>query len=243
VAETPTVYVVEDDPALGSYLCDLLVSAGLNCVVHERGEAFLASYRPGSPECLLVDLRLPDIDGIELQRRLRERGATLPAVFMTGFGTTEDAVRAMKMGAFDFLEKPLQPQAVLDVVRAALEEDRKSEERRRSLAGLRERFSRLTRREREVLDYVIQGLSSREIADRLVLSKKTVDLHRSHVMSKVGAGSIVNLVKMALLYRPIAPPPIPSEEPPPEGPPPEGPPPEGPPTGEQRREAGTSRES
>jgi two-component system response regulator FixJ len=203
VRTRPVVHVVEDDPELASYLKSLLESVDLDVRVHGQATEFLASYRAHSPECLLVDLRLPGISGLELQRRLIHKNATLPVVFMTGYGTTATAVQAMKQGAFDFFEKPFSSVELLDVVQAALEKDRKESRKRESFAEIHSRFDRLTQREREILELVVEGLPSKVIASRLELSKKTVDLHRSRIMTKLSAGSIVNLIKLALLDKRI----------------------------------------
>jgi len=201
MTNTPTVYVVEDDPALSKYLVDLMTAAELPCQAFERAELFLARYSPRSPECVLIDLRLPKMSGLDLQRRLLENRCTIPVLLMSGIGTATDAVEAMRNGAFDFLEKPLRAQTVLASVRAALEADRDGEQTRLSVAEVQAKFSLLTPRETEVLGYVVRGLSSKAIADDLGLSKKTIDLHRSHIMAKLEPGSLVNLVKMAIINR------------------------------------------
>jgi FixJ family two-component response regulator len=201
MTKTATVYVVEDDPAISKYLVDLMSAAELPCQAFDSAESFLARYSPRSPECALVDLRLPKMSGLDLQRRLIENRCTIPVLLMSGIGTATDAVEAMRNGAFDFLEKPLRAQTILTSVRAALEADRDGEETRHSVAGVQAKFALLTPRETEVLAYVVRGLSSKAIADDLGLSKKTIDLHRSHIMAKLEPGSLVNLVKMAIINR------------------------------------------
>jgi FixJ family two-component response regulator len=201
MSNDPTVYIVEDDPDISRFLVDLLAASGLASEAFDRAETFLARYTPRSPQCALVDLRLPQMSGFELHRKLREGHSAIPVLIMSGVGTPTDAVEAMRNGAFDFLEKPLRGQRVLSAVRAALDADREGEETRRSVAQVQAKFALLTPRETEVLGYVVQGYSSKDIADDLGLSKKTVDLHRSHIMAKLEPGSLVNLVKMAIINR------------------------------------------
>jgi two-component system, LuxR family, response regulator FixJ len=204
LSDRPTVHVVEDDPAIAGFLTELLGGAGFDVEAFSSAEAFLEGYEPRSPQCLLVDLRLPDLDGLGLQARLHQRRMRLPVILMTGFATTSVAVQSMKLGALDFLEKPLRGDVVLGAVRAALDHDRRAARRSAELSELEQRFGRLTPREREVLEHVVAGLSSRDIAGRLGLSKKTVDLHRSHFMSKLGARSLVELVKMTVRLRELS---------------------------------------
>ena len=197
----PTVHIIEDDADISRYLVDLMTSAGVECQTFDQAETFLAQYRPNSPECALVDLRLPQMSGLELHKQLRENRFTIPVVMMSGIGTASDAVEAMRNGAYDFIEKPLRAQIVVNAVRSALQADREGEETRRSVAEVQSRFALLTPRETEVLEYVVQGYLSKEIADDFGLSKKTVDLHRSHIMAKLEPGSLVNLVKMAIINK------------------------------------------
>lgn len=200
--EAPTVYVVDDDPAVAGLIERVLAEHGLHTEVYADADSFLDSYRERAVECLLLDLRLPDASGHDLQRRLAERAEDLPVVMITGYGTASNAVEAMKLGAVDFLEKPFQADALVRSVEGALERARSIRHERVAASETRRKLGRLTPREREVLDLVVDGLSSKEIAEQLGLSKKTVDLHRSHVMGKLEARSIVDLMTMVLTGRP-----------------------------------------
>jgi two-component system, LuxR family, response regulator FixJ len=164
-------------------------------------EAFLAGYSERPVECLLLDLKLPRLDGLDLQRRLAERAGGLPVVIITGYGSTATAVEAMKLGAVDYVEKPFDLDALVATVRTALAKDREAKRGRSRRSEVHALLARLTAREREVLDLVVAGHPSREIADVLGLAKKTIDLHRSHIMAKLRAESVVDLVTMVLIGR------------------------------------------
>jgi RNA polymerase sigma factor (sigma-70 family) len=195
------VFLVEDDRDVADYLEVLLAASGYDTQVFATGGEFLQRYAPRPPACALIDLRLPGINGIELLRRLRLRNDHLPVVMMTGYPSASTAVEAMKLGALDYVEKPIDPVALLKAVDGALEVARKQHERRverETVAGM---MARLTPREREVLELVVAGHPSKDIAEQLGLSKKTVDLHRSHIMSKLQAQSVVDVVTMALTGR------------------------------------------
>ena len=191
---TGTVHLVEDDPLVADYLASQLRSHGLEVQTYPTSERFQRDYRSRSPECLLLDLRLPGDDGLKLMRHLKDGGRRIPVVMMTGYGDTRTAVESMKLGAIEFLEKPFQVEEVLEAVEEALDKD---EPRGRNEALL----DTLSPREREVLDLVVQGLSSKEIAGRLSLSKKTVDVHRSNLLRKLEADTAVDLVRIYLSSR------------------------------------------
>lgn len=192
------VYVVDDDEGVRASLRSLLKSVGIAAVAFPSAQEFLASYHASQAGCLLLDIRMPGMNGLELQIELNLRSAMIPVIFLTGHGDVPMAVEAMQHGAFDFLEKPYREQALLDSVQRALAKDRLNrealEKHDRSRAGL----NSLTAREREVLDLMTQGKSSRAIAVELNLSQRTVEAHRAHVMDKMAAGSIAQLVRMVI---------------------------------------------
>lgn len=201
---TPTVFIVDDDDAVRSSLRLLFKSYGLDAVLHSSADEFLAGYDRAQPGCLVLDVRMQGMSGLELQQRLNMLGATIPIVFITGHGDVELAVQAMKHGAFDFLEKPFRDQRLLDVVSAALrrrEADVASTERRQQ-AG--ERLARLSPREAEVARLVARGLPNKLVARELDISEKTVHIHRQHVMEKAEVGSAAELARLMLLSDPRA---------------------------------------
>jgi FixJ family two-component response regulator len=196
--ERATVFVVEDDQDVSRYLVRLLESAGLDVEVYATGAEFLQRYTRRQLACALIDLRLPGLNGIELQRRLALRKEELPVILMTGFASASTAVEAMKLGAVDYIEKPIEAAELLATVRTALERDRAAKRRRAEEDAVAGMMARLTPRERQVLELVVAGHPSKDIAEILKLAKKTVDLHRSHIMSKLQADSVVDIVTMAL---------------------------------------------
>lgn len=198
------VHVVNDDEALRDSLAWMLEANGHGVVAHESGEAFLAACTPEMTGCVLLDVRMPGMSGLELQQALIARGCHLPIVFITGHGDVELAVQAMKRGAFDFLEKPFKDQRLLDVVSAALrqrEADLVSSERAQQ-AG--DRLARLSPREAEVARLVAQGLPNKLVARELDISEKTVHIHRQHVMEKAEVGSAAELARLMLQADPTA---------------------------------------
>ena len=193
----PTVFVVDDDAAMCRALRQLLESAGLRVETYADGPTFLAACGKHCAGCVVLDVAMPGMDGQEVQAALQEHGVQIPVVFLTGHADVPMAVRAMQAGAVDFVEKPVQGADLLDRVRRALALD---EERRQTEAyaqEVRHRHDRLSAREREIMGLVVEGLSSKEIARRLELSPRTVEVHRSHVMYKMGAASLVDLVSMS----------------------------------------------
>jgi FixJ family two-component response regulator len=195
----PTVFVVDDDSAMRDSLRWLLESVGLTVRTYPTAADFLREYDPSLPGCLVLDIRMPGMSGLDLQAELARRGAGLPTIVVTGHAEVPMAVRAVKAGALDFIEKPFSDQLLLDRVRQALELDREDREVRRRRGEARSRFETLTTREREVLELVAAGKANKEIAAALGLSPKTVEVHRAHVMSKMAADSLAELVRAALL--------------------------------------------
>lgn len=193
----PVVHVVDDDAGLATALDSLLRSVGIDVVLHGSVEDFLQYPRSDAPGCILLDVRLPDVSGLEFQARLKAYGIDLPVVMMTGHGDIPMSVQAMKAGAIDFLTKPFRPQEILDAVGAAITSDRIRRKREGNLAGLTARFSTLTKREREVMALVTAGRMNKQVAGELGLSEITVKIHRSSVMRKMGARTLADLVRMA----------------------------------------------
>ena len=203
----PTVYVIDDDLAVRDSIQFLLESAGLQARTFPSAAAFLAACDPcvePMPGCLVVDLRLPGISGLELQEELRRRGLDLPAIVITGHGDVPAAVRAMKAGAVDFIEKPFNDQQLLDRIREALVRDERHRQLRTQRDEVAQCAARLTRRERQVMALVAQGKLNKQIATELHLSPKTVEVHRAHVMKKMQVGSLADLVRCAVLLEPGA---------------------------------------
>jgi FixJ family two-component response regulator len=199
-AKTPKVYVVDDDDAVRRALAALMESVGYECVSFGSAREYLDQFDPGQAGCLVLDIRMPEMTGLELQDVLRERGATIPIIFITGHGDVPMAVSAMKKGAFGFIQKPFRDQDLLDRVNHALRRDsyiREDQQRREDSAR---RWQTLTPREREVCHLVVGGLANKEIGEQLGLSERTVEIHRGRVMSKMGVRAVAQLVhKYALL--------------------------------------------
>lgn len=194
-----TVYVVDDDAAVRDSLKFLLESVDLPVVAFGSANEMLAQVTPESRGCLVVDLRLPGMSGLDLMDQLQKNGANLPAIMITGHGDVAAAVRAMKAGALDFIEKPFNDEILLDRVRAALRQDDVqyvSDEYRREIVA---RAKRLTPREVQVMAQVVQGKLNKQIATELGLSHKTIEVHRAHVMEKMQAGSLAELVRMSIV--------------------------------------------
>lgn len=194
----PVVFVVDDDEAVRGAMRLLLKSVGLTAVVYASADEFLAHYGPDQPGCLLLDVRMPGMSGLELQHQLNLRGAIVPVIFMTGHGDVPMAVEAMQHGAFDFLQKPFRDQELLERVQRALEKDRSAREQLRQTDRIRERFASLTPREREVLMLMTRGKPNKVMAAELGVSQRTVEIHRARVMDKMEARSLAQLVRMAM---------------------------------------------
>ncbi len=200
-AGPPLIYVVDDDEAFRDSLCWLIESAGYGVESFASAGEFLASCRPGAAVCLVLDIRMPGMSGIELQEELIRRGHTLPVVFVTGHGDVPMAVNAIKKGALDFIEKPFKDRALLALIESAARLDRAAlldSARRHSAAA---RVAALTRREREVMELVVAGRMNKVIAGALGISVKTVEAHRAKVMEKLGASSVAELVQIVLSSR------------------------------------------
>lgn len=198
IAASPVVFVVDDDPAMRDSLRWLIESTGVQVETFADAQTFLARIRPDVPGCLVLDVRMPGMSGLDLQAELARRGIGLPTIVVTGHAEVPMAVRAVKAGAIDFIEKPFSDQLLLDRVRQGIEMDRLEREGRARRADVLRRLSLLTQREREVLDLVVAGRANKEIAAALHLSPKTVEVHRAHVMEKMQASSVAELVRLAL---------------------------------------------
>ncbi len=193
-----TVYVVDDDPAVLRSLDLLIRSVGLAVETYAGGQAFLDRLDASRGGCVVLDVRMPGMSGLELQRRLKEDGVELPVIIITGHGDVPIAVRTMKEGAVEFLEKPFSKQLLLEHIRAALERDRQRRAATAQRGAVQERLARLSERERQVMELVVAGRASKQIALALGISKKTVDVHRARVMKKLEADSLPELVRCAL---------------------------------------------
>ena len=194
----PTVFVVDDDFGVRSSIRVLMKSIGLPATPYASAKEFLAAYDAAQPGCLVLDIRMPGMSGLELQEELNSRGAVLPVIFVSGHADIPMAVEAMRHGAFDFLQKPFRDQDLLDRINQALDKDAGS---RRMLAErnmIRKRLDSLTPREHEVLDLVVAGKANKVIAGDLNLSQRTVEIHRARVMEKMEAHSLAHLVRMVL---------------------------------------------
>ena len=195
----PTVFVVDDDRAMRESLSWLLDSVGLRVRSYATAADFLAEHDPAQPGCLVLDVRMPGMSGLDLQAELARRGVELPTIVITGHAEVSMAVRAVKAGALDFIEKPFSDQLLLDRVRQALEIDLEVREVRRRREDALRRLATLTAREREVLNLVVAGKQNKEIASELGVSPKTVEVHRAHVMSKMCVDSLAELIRITLL--------------------------------------------
>jgi FixJ family two-component response regulator len=191
------VFVVDDDAPMRESLENLIRSVGLRVKVFASAQEFLQSKRLDVPSCLVLDVRLPGLSGLDLQRRTSDAGMEIPIVFITGHGDIPMSVRAMKAGAVEFLTKPFREQDLLDAIQQALERDHKAREQRAALEELRSRFESLTSRERAVMTRVVAGLLNKQIGAELGTSETTVKIHRHQVMEKMGASSLPQLVRMA----------------------------------------------
>src|ERR1700716_2555180 len=194
---TPIVFVVDDDASMRNALANLFRSVGLQSALFGSGAELLRSKLPEVPSCLVLDIRLPGLSGLDFQAELAKANIHIPIIFMTGHGDIPMSVRAMKGGAVDFLTKPFRDQDMLDAVVTAIERDRKRREAEKIVAELKALFETLTSREREVLALVASGLMNKQIAAELGLAEITVKIHRGHIMKKMGARSMADLVRKA----------------------------------------------
>lgn len=192
----PTVFVVDDDEAVRHFLRGLIVSVNLRVQAYASAQEFLEAYQQGSPGCLVLDIRMPGMSGLELQQELNARGIDLPIIVLTGHGSVQVAVHAMKAGAIDFIEKPFNNELLLDRVQKAVAKSVNAYEDRLKQDEILRRQNSLTPREHQVLDLVVAGESNKRIARHLQISDKTVEIHRANVMEKMQARSLADLVKM-----------------------------------------------
>ncbi len=194
----PVIYLVDDDEGMRRALSVLMTTVGYNAVAFARPGEFLAKFDPDQHGCLVLDVRMPEMSGLEVQQQLNRSGALVPVILITGHGDIPMAVQAMKDGAFDFLQKPFRDQELLDRINAALKQDAENRATVEQQADLRRRAESLTPRELEVMNLVVDGKANKVIAIDLGLSERTVEIHRANVMEKMGARSVAHLVKMQL---------------------------------------------
>jgi len=192
------VHIVDDDEAMRDSLKWLLESSGLKVELYASAEAFLHAFDNSFCGCLVLDVRMPGMNGLDLYEQLRARASTLPVIFITGHGDVPMAVSALKKGAADFIEKPFNDQDMLRLIETCMKQDRAAAAKRAENASVAHRLDRLTQREREVLGLIVAGKLNKQIADALGISIKTVEVHRSRVMEKMGAASVAELVQLVL---------------------------------------------
>jgi FixJ family two-component response regulator len=191
------VFVIDDDPSFRRSTQLLIETAGFDVSSFASAEEFLRSQRPSVPACLILDVRLPRLSGLDLQKELFKAGIQIPIIFITGHGDIPMTVQAMKAGAVEFLTKPFREQELLDAIRRAIDSDRAARHERAKLEALRGRYESLTPRERKVMERVVLGMLNKQIADELQRTEKTIKVHRSHIMQKMQASSLAELVRMA----------------------------------------------
>jgi two-component system response regulator FixJ len=194
----PTVFIVDDDSGIRSSIRVLMKSVGLPAMPYPSAKEFLDAYHPHQPGCLVLDIRMPGMSGLELQEALNERGAVIPVIFITGHGDVPMAVEAMRHGAFEFLQKPFRDQDLIDRIQKALARDQETRVSLREHGKTRARIASLTPREREVLELLTSGKANKMMAQDMGLSQRTIEIHRAHVMEKMGAKSVAQLVRMVM---------------------------------------------
>ena len=196
-AAVPTVFIIDDDRGMRQAVQDLVESVGLRAESFATGQEFLNRQPTSDPSCLVLDVRLPQMSGLDFQRRLTEIGMQIPIIFITAHGDVPMSVRALKSGAVEFLTKPFRDQDLLDAIQQALQRDRAAREQQAEVDGLHARYQALTAREREVMRLVVSGMLNKQIASEIGVSEATVKIHRGNVMQEMQAGSLIELVRIA----------------------------------------------
>ncbi len=192
----PTVFLVDDEEAVRDSLSLVLEQEGIPCLAFPSAEAFLSEALEGRRGCAIVDLRMPGMDGLQLQQAMEDRGAGMPVIFLTGFGDIPTSVKAIKAGALDFLTKPVPKSTLLAAIAAGFAEDERRQQQAERSHHAQERLTTLTARERDVMELAIEGLSNKEIARKLSISHRTVEIHKARVMRKAGAGNVLDLARI-----------------------------------------------
>jgi len=196
--QNATIYIIDDDPGMLKYLSDLVGTLNYKSKTYANASDFLSSYSDGGHGCLVLDLRLPGISGLELQQKLSENNIDLPVIMISGFGDVSTVVKAMKAGVLDFLEKPFKGQELLDLIQNAVNKNKSDRLKNNSQNITLNRLNSLTKREKEVMELVVDGQLNKNIAKQLEISVKTVEVHRASVMSKMSVNSVADLVRMYL---------------------------------------------